>query len=140
MLTAEELRKLPDKVTALYTALETKLLKVMTRSVKRRLLRNDAVNVLTALKAEMSIRVARRNVLKIKRKKIYYINIINPKKRKFPMNQAPKTTMKFQNCGLIKNSKELQKLFGITTLKKHGLISVTGSVLQEAGLKRHNIT
>lgn len=47
MLTADELRKLPDRVTALYTALETKLLKVMTRSVKRRLLRNDAVNVLT---------------------------------------------------------------------------------------------
>lgn len=46
MLTADELRKLPDRVTALYTALETKLLKVMTRSLKRRLLRNDAVNVL----------------------------------------------------------------------------------------------
>ena len=47
MLTAEELRRLPDRVTALYTALETKLLKVMTRSLKRRLLLNDAVNVLT---------------------------------------------------------------------------------------------
>lgn len=47
MLTADELRKLPDRVTALYTALETKLLTVMTRSLKRRLLRNDAVDVLT---------------------------------------------------------------------------------------------
>jgi hypothetical protein len=47
MLTADELRKLPDRVTALYTALETKLLKVMTWSLKRRLTSNDAVNVLT---------------------------------------------------------------------------------------------
>ena len=47
MLTAEELRRLPDRVTALYTALETKLLKVMTRSVKGRLLHNDAIDVLT---------------------------------------------------------------------------------------------
>ena len=47
MLTADELRKLPDRITALYTALETKLLKAITRSLKRRLLRNDAVDVLT---------------------------------------------------------------------------------------------
>lgn len=46
MLTAEELRKLPNKVTALYTALETKLLKVMARSLKRRLYRNEAVDII----------------------------------------------------------------------------------------------
>ena len=76
----------------------------------------------------------------LKRKKIYYINIINLKKRNFLKMQDLKTTMTSYNCGLIKTLKEQQEISGSTTLKGGGQISITGSMLLQVGLRRQRIT
>lgn len=47
MLTPDQLRALPDAVTALYTALETKLLKAIAVNVKRKLKFDEAVDALS---------------------------------------------------------------------------------------------